>query len=149
MPEWAGAELEAKRKQALEALRSSMSEMLDHKEWVQLTEMLWQSISDKVIDAQLDVIRRERFEPKSRPSSTTATDRLDRFTRYKRVLRALNFMFKCVDIDWAVFLRTVVDLVEGRVDVNGLDSPARRDQQDRAAAETVEGTDDSGSRRQV
>jgi len=149
MPEWSGAQLDTKRKQALDALRSSMSEMLDHKEWIQLTELLWQSVSEKVNDAQLDLIRRERFEPKDRPLTNAAAERIDRFTRYKRVLRALNFVFKCYEVDWSVFLGTLLDLAEGRVDVKGLDRPARRDQQDRTAAEAGEGNDDSGSGEQV
>ena len=150
MPEWTGEQLEDKRKQALDALRDAMPDMLDHKEWIQLTETLWQAMSDRVASAQLDIIRRERFEATEKSSGTiTAFERLNRTNRYKKILRALNYVFKCFDVDWNVFLRTLLDLAEGRSDAKGLDSPARRDQHDRSAVENGEGNDDSGSSRQV
>lgn len=149
MPEWTGSQLDAKRQQALDSLRAAMPDMLDHREWIQLTETLWQVMSDRLADAQLDVIRRERFETKEHSSAVTALERLNRVSRYKKILRALNFVFKCFDVDWNVFLRTLLDLAEGRADAKGLDSSARRDQQDHSAVENGEGDDDSGSSPQV
>jgi hypothetical protein len=145
MPEWGGSQLDAKRKQALDAFRSSMSDMLDHKEWIQMTEVIWQLMSDRVIDAQQDIIRRERFEPKDRPSSAAAQDRLTRYTKFKRLLRALNFVFKCFEVDWSIFAETLLGVAEGRVDVKGLDNSTKRDQCDDQAAPDGQGTDDSGA----
>lgn len=149
MPKWTGLQLDAKRRQALDALRLAMPDMLDHGEWIQLTETLWQVMSDRSVDAQLDIMRRERFETKEHASITTALERFSKVNRYKKILRALNFVFKCFDVDWNVFLRTLLDLAEGRADAKGLDSSTRRDQQDHSAAKDGEGDDDSGSSQQV
>jgi hypothetical protein len=143
MPQWSGDELSAKRELAIDALKKSMSGVLTHKDWIQLTEIAWQSMADKVIDAQLDVLRAERFEGRKSPSD--AKGRMHRYERFKNVLKALNFLFKCYEVDWSEFLRTIVELVEGRADGAGLGGPARGDQQACAEAASGEGSDDSGS----
>jgi hypothetical protein len=130
MPRWSGDELQAKKKQALEVLSRAMKDMPVHEDWVTLTEILWQRMSDMVGECQLDVLRNERFGTATSRQSEGARARLARYEKYRRTLKALNFLFKCIDIDWDVFLQTVVDLVEGNIDVKGLDSPARRDQSD-------------------
>jgi len=135
MARWNGEELRAKKQQALEVFRRAMADISVHEEWVSLTEILWQKMSEMVGDCQLDVLRNERFGTATSRQSETARSRLARYEKYKRTLKALNFLFKCVDIDWDVFLQTVVDLVEGKVDVKGLDSPARRDQSDDSTVE--------------
>jgi hypothetical protein len=109
-----------------------------------MTEIAWQLMSQKLHDAQLDVVRSEKFS-KSKITVRNAEERVERFNRYQRILRALNFLFKCYEIDWGVFLRTVVELVEGRIDVKGFDRPTGRDQQHGTPTEAAEGPDDSGS----
>lgn len=143
MPQWSGEELAAKRRLAVDALKKSMASVLNHRDWVQLTEITWQSMSDKVSDAQLDLLRAERFEGRKSPSD--AKGRIHRYERFKNVLKALNFLFKCYDIDWSVFLQTLVDLIEGRIDGAGLSGPARRDQQGSADTPSGEAPDDSGA----
>jgi len=143
--QWDGAQLEEKRKQAIAAFQSAMGDaMLSHQEWVQMTELLWQLMSEKLHDAQLDVLRNERFST-NKMTIKGAVDRVDRFSRHQRVLRALNFLFKCYEVDWGVFLQTVVELVEGRIDVTRFDRPPGRDKQHGAHATTGKETDDSRS----
>lgn len=145
MARWRGEELQLKKAQALDVLRRAMGDMSVHDDWITLTEVVWQMMSDKVGECQMDVLRGERFGTATSRQSEAARTRLARYEKYKRMLKSLNFLFKCVDIDWDVFLRTVVDLVEGKVDVRGLDSPARRDQSEDSTVETEQGTDDSGT----
>jgi len=142
--QWEGAQLEEKRGQAIRALQAAFSEMLDHKEWVQMTELLWQLMSEKMHDAQLDVIRNEKFST-NQSILENVTERVEKFSRHQRTLRALNFLFKCYEVDWGVFLQTVVELVESKSDVKGLDRPAGRDQSRSSRASTGQGSDDSRS----
>ena len=141
MPQYSGEELSAKRKLAVDALKKSMASVLNHRDWIQLTEITWQSMADKVISAQLDLLRAERFEGRKSPNDVKI--RLHRYEKFKNVLKALNFLFKCYDIDWSVFLQTLVDLIEGRIDGAGLGGPARGDQQGSAESASGEGSDDS------
>lgn len=143
MPQWSGDELAAKRGLAVDALKKSMVDVLNHRDWIQLTEIACQSMSDKVGDAQLALLRAERFEGRKTPNE--AKGRLHRYERFKSILKALNFLFKCYDIDWSVFLQTLVDLIEGRIDGAGLGGSARRDQQSGAETTSGEGSDDSGA----
>lgn len=150
MPEWQGEQLDLRRKQALGAFRSSMSDMLDHKEWVQLTELLWQHLSDKIADVQLDVMRRERFDSSKEglpiiSHLSSAKERLNKFTKYKRALRALNFLFKCFEVDWTIFRDTIIDLAEGNQDAKGLDRQTKRDQSSCSAITHREESDNTGS----
>ena len=126
--QWTGAQLEEKRQQAVNALKAAFSlPMRDHREWVQMTESLWQLMSEKLHDAQLDVLRCKEFS--TNPLMIAgASERVEKFSRHQRMLRALNFLFKCHQIDWEVFLQTVVELVESKdADVKGLDYPPERD----------------------
>jgi len=123
--QWSGEQLEEKRRQAINALKSAFSDpMFDHKEWVQMTELTWQLMAEKLHDAQLDVLRCKEFSTK--PSIiATALARVEKFSRHQRMLRALNFLFKCHQVDWEVFLQTVVELVESKsADVKGTDCPS-------------------------
>lgn len=142
--QWEGKQLEEKRKQAVRSLQAAFADMLDHKEWIQMTELLWQLMSEKLHDAQLDVLRGERFST-SQAMLAAANERVEKFSRHQRVLRALNFIFKCYEVDWGEFLRTVVELVEGKIDVKGLDRPTGRDQSRSSATAAGKGPDDSRS----
>ena len=142
--QWEGAQLEEKRKQSIRSLQAALADMLDHKEWIQMTELLWQLMSEKLHAAQLDVLRNERFST-SQTMPKVATDRVEKFSRHQRVLRALNFLFKCYEVDWSEFLRTVVELVEGEIDVKGHDRSAGRDQSGGSGTAAGKGSDDSRS----
>jgi len=146
MPKWGGESLEVKRSQCLSALREVCGLMEGPDDWIALTEIAWQLMSHRVSEAQLDVLRHERFGNKVLLTRLDgATDRVKRFERFKRVLRVFNFFLKCWDVDWDVFLSTVVDLAQGRVNVEGLDSSTRRDQPDGPPDSGREGHDDSAA----
>ncbi len=145
MPKWTGADLDRYRAKAAESLKQAMGGMPSNEEWIQLTDMIWQMLSERVRDAQIDLIRQERFLKTPDPSQK---EKIDRLSRAQRVVRALNFVFKCYDVDWDVVLRTIVDLMEGKVDVvkGGLDRQPVRDQPDSPADQGVAGVDDSNGR---
>ena len=142
--QWSGARLEEKRRQAINALKASFSDpMFNHKEWVQMTELLWQLMTEKLHDAQLDVLRCEKFST-NELILTNAADRVEKFSRHQRMLRALNFLFKCHQVDWKVFLQTVVELVESkRTDVKGINCPSERDQSSGSRTTTGKKIDNS------
>lgn len=142
--QWSGTRLEEKRRQAINALKAGFSEpMFEHKEWVQMTELLWQLMSEKLHDAQIDVLRCKEFS--TNPSIiANASERVEKFSRHQRMLRALNFLFKCHQVDWKVFLQTVVELVESKgADAKGLDCAPGRDQSSGSRATTGKKTDNS------
>lgn len=146
MPRWSGRELDEKRTQALEMFRQAMSEMTDHDDWTTLTDIAWQKMSEVIESAQVSIVVRERFSNKGDAYLGEHLDKLKKYGRYRRTLKAINFLFKCIDVDWKVFLQTVVDLVEGNA--NGSDSPAAGSKQDGPNAEAGHGDDDSGVGRQ-
>lgn len=142
---WEGEQLQGKRRQAIDAFRSAMSEaMLEHHEWIQMTDIAWQAMSERLHDAQLDVIRSEKFG-KTRLSLQHGADRVERFDRYQRVLRAMNFLFKCFEVDWSAFLSAVVELVEGTLDGSGCYRQSARSEPHDPGASVGERHDASGS----
>jgi hypothetical protein len=122
-----------------------MRGILSNDEWIQLTDMLNQMLTDKIHDAQLDLMRQEHFSKTPEPA---LREKLDRLARAQKALRSLNFVFKCYDVDWDVVMQTIVDLMEGKVDVvkGGLDRQPVRDQPDGQADQGVAGIDDPDAR---
>lgn len=138
--------LETKRAQALEALRRAFGDVEDPDDWISLTELSWQLMSEKVKADQFEVIRHERFEHGnllSRPGG--AIERLEKHGRYQRALRALNFFLKCFDVDWGAFIDTAIALAEGKIDAAGLDSAAERSQPQDEADSAGQRDDDSAA----
>lgn len=124
MPRWSGKELDDKRAQALAMFRQAVTDMSDHDDWTTLTEIAWQKMSEVVDSARVAILVRERFG--KRPDyADEHLAKLEKYDRYRKTLKAMNFLFKCIDIDWKVFLQTVVDLVEGNS--RGPDSAAAGD----------------------
>lgn len=108
-----------------------------------MTELLWQLMAEKLHDAQLDVLRCEKFST-NESTLTNAAERVEKFSRHQRMLRALNFLFKCHQVDWKVFLQTVVELVESKgADVERTGCQPGRDQSSGSRATTGKKIDNS------